>query len=113
MQDATAQMAMLQFISSGLPKTMVPSTIHCDHLIEGTTSPQPDRYTHLPGALHVLHTTNYACSILMLNTTNILIATIIRSLLHIDPNWQPIGLQHPLKACSSCSDRQITALSNP
>lgn len=44
MQDATAQMAMLQFISSGLPKTMVPSTIHCDHLIEGTTSPQPDRY---------------------------------------------------------------------
>ncbi|KAF5840054.1 mitochondrial aconitate hydratase [Dunaliella salina] len=43
MQDATAQMAMLQFISSGLPKTMVPSTIHCDHLIEGTTSPQGDR----------------------------------------------------------------------
>lgn len=33
-QDATAQMAMLQFISSGLPKTAVPSTIHCDHLIE-------------------------------------------------------------------------------
>jgi len=43
MQDATAQMAMLQFISSGLPKTAVPSTIHCDHLIEGTTSPQEDR----------------------------------------------------------------------
>ena len=43
MQDATAQMAMLQFISSGLPQTAVPSTIHCDHLIEGTTSPQPDR----------------------------------------------------------------------
>ena len=33
MQDATAQMAMLQFISSTLPKTAVPSTIHCDHLI--------------------------------------------------------------------------------
>jgi len=43
MQDATAQMAMLQFISSGLPKAMVPSTIHCDHLIEATTSPQEDR----------------------------------------------------------------------
>lgn len=43
MQDATAQMAMLQFISSGLPQTLVPSTIHCDHLIEGTTSPQDDR----------------------------------------------------------------------
>jgi len=28
------KMAMLQFISSGLPKVAVPSTIHCDHLIE-------------------------------------------------------------------------------
>ena len=43
MQDATAQMAVLQFISSGLPRTAVPSTIHCDHLIEGTTAPQEDR----------------------------------------------------------------------
>lgn len=34
MQDATAQMAMLQFISSGIPRVQVPSTIHCDHLIE-------------------------------------------------------------------------------
>merc|ERR1711992_71105 len=34
MQDATAQMAMLQFISSGLPKVAAPSTIHCDHLIQ-------------------------------------------------------------------------------
>ncbi|XP_065898559.1 aconitate hydratase, mitochondrial-like [Dysidea avara] len=34
MQDATAQMTVLQFISSGLPKVAVPSTIHCDHLIE-------------------------------------------------------------------------------
>eukprot|EP01100_Stratorugosa_tubuloviscum_P000036 TRINITY_DN100_c2_g1_i1.p1 TRINITY_DN100_c2_g1~~TRINITY_DN100_c2_g1_i1.p1 ORF type:complete len:788 (-),score=442.52 TRINITY_DN100_c2_g1_i1:104-2434(-) len=34
MQDATAQMAVLQFMSSGLPRTAVPSTIHCDHLIE-------------------------------------------------------------------------------
>ncbi|KAG5180925.1 aconitate hydratase [Tribonema minus] len=33
MQDATAQMAVLQFISSGLPQTAVPTTIHCDHLI--------------------------------------------------------------------------------
>lgn len=37
MQDATAQMAMLQFISSGLPRVAVPSTIHCDHLIEAKT----------------------------------------------------------------------------
>lgn len=33
MQDATAQMALLQFMSSGIPDVAVPSTIHCDHLI--------------------------------------------------------------------------------
>jgi len=55
MQDATAQMAMLQFISSGLPKTMVPSTIHCDHLIEGTTSPQPDREGKFGGDADLKH----------------------------------------------------------
>lgn len=33
MQDATAQMAVLQFISSGLPTVQAPTTIHCDHLI--------------------------------------------------------------------------------
>ncbi|XP_017882288.1 probable aconitate hydratase, mitochondrial [Ceratina calcarata] len=42
MQDATAQMAMLQFISSGLPKVAVPSTIHCDHLIEAQTGGTQD-----------------------------------------------------------------------
>ncbi len=34
MQDATAQMAMLQFMKSGRAKVAVPSTIHCDHLIQ-------------------------------------------------------------------------------
>ena len=33
MQDATAQMALLQFMSGGIPKVLVPSTVHCDHLI--------------------------------------------------------------------------------
>lgn len=42
MQDATAQMAMLQFISSGLPQTAVPSTIHCDHLIEAEVGGEKD-----------------------------------------------------------------------
>ncbi|XP_013411128.1 aconitate hydratase, mitochondrial isoform X3 [Lingula anatina] len=42
MQDATAQMAMLQFISSGLPKVAVPSTIHCDHLIEAEVGGDKD-----------------------------------------------------------------------
>lgn len=33
MQDATAQMALLQFMSAGIPTVRVPSTVHCDHLI--------------------------------------------------------------------------------
>lgn len=33
MQDATAQMALLQFMSAGIPRVLVPSTVHCDHLI--------------------------------------------------------------------------------
>ena len=35
-------MAMLQFISSGLPKVAVPSTIHCDHLIEAYSGGKED-----------------------------------------------------------------------
>ena len=34
MQDATAQMALLQFMQAGKPKVAVPSTVHCDHLIQ-------------------------------------------------------------------------------
>lgn len=34
MQDATAQMALLQFMSAGQPRVRVPSTVHCDHLIQ-------------------------------------------------------------------------------
>jgi aconitate hydratase len=34
MQDATAQMALLQFMQAGKPKAAVPSTVHCDHLIQ-------------------------------------------------------------------------------
>src|SRR5213075_2312202 len=34
MQDATAQMALLQFMTAGLPSVAVPSTVHCDHLIQ-------------------------------------------------------------------------------
>jgi len=36
MQDATAQMALLQFMNSGKSKTSVPSTVHCDHLIQAS-----------------------------------------------------------------------------
>lgn len=55
MQDATAQMAVLQFISSGLPTTAVPTTIHCDHLIEGTTAPQEDRHGGFGGKADLEH----------------------------------------------------------
>ena len=36
MQDATAQMALLQFMNSGKTRTAVPSTVHCDHLIQAS-----------------------------------------------------------------------------
>lgn len=42
MQDATAQMALLQFMQAGRPKVAVPSTVHCDHLITAKTSAKED-----------------------------------------------------------------------
>ena len=47
MQDATAQMAVLQFVRSGMKTTAVPSTVHCDHLIRARTGVAED----LPEAL--------------------------------------------------------------
>ncbi len=42
MQDATAQMALLQFINSGKNTTAVPSTVHCDHLIQAQVEGKTD-----------------------------------------------------------------------
>ncbi|MEO9022768.1 MAG: aconitate hydratase [Ginsengibacter sp.] len=42
MQDATAQMALLQFMQSGRTKVSVPSTVHCDHLIQAQVGATPD-----------------------------------------------------------------------
>src|SRR5438128_4307425 len=42
MQDATAQMAMLQFMQAGKKKVAVPSTIRCDHLIRAESGSQKD-----------------------------------------------------------------------
>ena len=42
MQDATAQMALLQFMTAGLTTTSVPSTVHCDHLILAKTGARID-----------------------------------------------------------------------
>ncbi|PAV15633.1 aconitate hydratase [Pyrrhoderma noxium] len=41
-QDATAQMAILQFMSSGMDTVAVPSTVHCDHLIEAQVGGEAD-----------------------------------------------------------------------
>lgn len=42
MQDATAQMALLQFMSAGRKTTAVPSTVHCDHLIQAQVGAKED-----------------------------------------------------------------------
>ncbi len=42
MQDATAQMALLQFMMAGRDKVAVPSTVHCDHLIQAKTGADTD-----------------------------------------------------------------------
>jgi aconitate hydratase len=42
MQDATAQMALLQFMQAGRTKTAVPTTVHCDHLILAEVGAAPD-----------------------------------------------------------------------
>ena len=45
MQDATAQMALLQFMTAGLPQVAVPSTVHCDHLIQAKSEGKQDLRT--------------------------------------------------------------------
>ncbi|HHM20981.1 MAG TPA: aconitate hydratase [Bacteroidetes bacterium] len=45
MQDATAQMALLQFDMAGRKKVAVPSTVHCDHLIQAKTGAEEDLHT--------------------------------------------------------------------
>ena len=45
MQDASAQMALLQFMLSGMKITAVPTTIHCDHLIEAHLGAEQDLRT--------------------------------------------------------------------
>lgn len=48
-QDATAQMALIQFMSAGLDTSAVPTTVHCDHLIVSRDGVAQD----LPRALDV------------------------------------------------------------
>ncbi|MDR3094570.1 MAG: aconitate hydratase [Bacteroidales bacterium] len=47
MQDATAQMALLQFMNAGKQQSAVPATVHCDHLIQADEGAQIDIHTAL------------------------------------------------------------------
>jgi len=47
MQDATAQMALLQFMNAGKKRTAVPTTVHCDHLIQAFAGANADLETAL------------------------------------------------------------------
>ena len=47
MQDATAQMAILQFAQAGIPTVKVPSTVHCDHLLQAYKGAAADMATAL------------------------------------------------------------------
>ena len=49
MQDASAQMALLQFMSCGLPSTAVPTSIHCDHMIVGERGADVDLPASIAG----------------------------------------------------------------
>ncbi|MEZ5134485.1 MAG: aconitate hydratase [Acidimicrobiales bacterium] len=53
MQDATAQMALLQFMTAGLPEVAVPSTVHCDHLIQARENGKVDLLAALDGNAEV------------------------------------------------------------
>jgi hypothetical protein len=49
MQDASAQMALLQFMTCNLPSTAVPSSIHCDHMIVGEQGAEVDLRNSIAG----------------------------------------------------------------
>jgi aconitate hydratase len=53
MQDATAQMALLQFMTAGLPEVAVPSTVHCDHLIQAKVEGKVDLLAAVEGNAEV------------------------------------------------------------
>jgi aconitate hydratase len=47
MQDATAQMALLQFAQADIPRVAVPTTVHCDHLIQAREGAEKDTFRAL------------------------------------------------------------------
>lgn len=55
MQDATAQMALLQFMNAGRKQTAVPSSVHCDHLIQAYQGVETDMQSALNTNQEVYH----------------------------------------------------------
>ncbi len=62
MQDATAQMALLQYLSAGRKQTAVPTTVHCDHLIRAQSGASPDMKTALDENREVYDFLRDACA---------------------------------------------------
>lgn len=62
MQDATAQMAILQYMSSGRKQTAVPTTVHCDHLIRAELGSSDDMRTALDENREVYDFLQTACA---------------------------------------------------
>ncbi len=62
MQDVTAQMALLQFMLSGKEKSTVPSTVHCDHLIQAWKGSTPDTQKSLQENNEVFQFLSSSCS---------------------------------------------------
>ena len=54
-QDATAQMALLQFMQAGKEKVAVPTTVHCDHLIQAKNGAKPDLQSALNSSNEVFN----------------------------------------------------------
>ncbi len=62
MQDATAQMAWLQFMTAGLDEVQVPTTTHCDHLITARTDARRDLLAALSGNDEVYEFLHSVCA---------------------------------------------------
>ncbi|HOW39330.1 MAG TPA: aconitate hydratase [Bacteroidales bacterium] len=62
MQDATAQMALLQFMMAGKQKTAVPSSVHCDHLIMAKSGADTDMKTAFSGNREVYDFLSTVCN---------------------------------------------------
>jgi aconitate hydratase len=62
MQDATAQMAILQFLTTGKGRTAVPTTVHCDHLIAAQTGAMADLHEATTANKEIYEFLRAACS---------------------------------------------------